>query len=447
MMDDGLAAKRRRWFPTTVRLRLSLLYAGLFLAAGAVLLALTYGLVAGSLSANAPRAKATSAKHARLKATCTAGERISQRKTKTGLVTGKKVPKACLELEAAAASAATAAQRTRVLGDLLLFSLIGLGALTLCSGGLGWLMAGRVLRPVVALTGAARRASERHLGERLNLTGPRDELKELADTFDGMLERLDAAFASQKRFVADASHELRTPLTLMRTSIDVTLAKPTRSPEALEAMATKIQRSVDRAESLIDALLTLAVSERELTTVEEVDLATAAEDALDAAARAIEARALSVTTDLAEARTFGDRILLERLTANLVDNALRHNRPGGGVDVATGTTADGRVCLSVANGGEVLPQDSVESLFEPFRTVRGRVRGSEGFGLGLAIVKSIATAHGAEVDAHARPEGGLAVTVVFPSASNDGPAAATTPATERSATQEPEVHRVVLSPP
>ena len=148
---------------------------------------------------------------------------------------------------------------------------------------LGWIMAGRVLRPVHAITAAARRASEENLGERIALAGPEDELKELADTFDAMLGRLDAAFASQRRFVANASHELRTPLTVMRTAIDVTLAKPERTPAQLEAMAAEVRQATGQAERLVEALLTLARSDRGTGPRSVLDLAVLAEDALDAA--------------------------------------------------------------------------------------------------------------------------------------------------------------------
>jgi signal transduction histidine kinase len=192
---------------------------------------------------------------------------------------------------------------------LLVFSLLGLGIMTLGSGGLGWVMAGRVLRPVSAITGAARRASERHLGERLDMQGPSDELKQLADTFDDMLERLDIAFTGQRRFIADASHELRTPLTVMRTAIDVTLAKPTRSPQQLEAMAGKVRRSIDRADNLVDALLTLAISEHEVTAKDFVDLAVLAEDVLETVTLGISQRALKASADLQPAETKGDSVL------------------------------------------------------------------------------------------------------------------------------------------
>ena len=180
-------------------------------------------------------------------------------------------------------------QRAEAVHQLLLYSLVGLGIMGAVSMAVGWLVAGRVLRPVHAITGAARRASEENLGERLALAGPPDELKELADTYDAMLARLDAAFASQRRFVANASHELRTPLTVMRTAIDVTLAKADRTPAQLEDMAAEVRAAADRAEALIEALLTLARSDRGAIAVELTDLAVLAEDALDAAGPAIRA--------------------------------------------------------------------------------------------------------------------------------------------------------------
>src|SRR5262249_49479811 len=188
------------------------------------------------------------------------------------------------------------------------------------------------------ITETARRASEQHLGERLALTGPRDELKELADTFDDMLERLDRAFATQRRFIGNASHELRTPLTVMRTAIDVALAKPARTQRQLEDMAVRVRRSIVAAEEMIDALLTLAVSDQGVASAEFVDLATCAEDALDAVRAEAERLTLQVEAKLDPAETTGDRHLLERMTVNLVDNAARHNVPGGWLSLRTGTS-------------------------------------------------------------------------------------------------------------
>jgi signal transduction histidine kinase len=414
-----------RRLPQTVRVRLSVLYAALFLAAGAILLGVTYGLVASSLPRPASVSSVTRAQVAKLDETCklfrTTGSKPSG--GVPGKVAGKPVnnpapvqPSAaqCRKVFAEGAAAATSAQRDQTLHDLLLFSLIGLGAVTLASGGLGWFMAGRVLRPVRTITGAARRASEGHLGERLALQGPKDELKELADTFDEMLDRLDAAFASRQRFVADASHELRTPLTVMRTSIDVTLAKPEPSLEQLESMAVKVRRSVDQAEALIEALLTMATSERGLISTESVDLATIAEDALDTAGPAISESNLEVDTQLGPAETSGDRLLLERLAGNLVDNAVRHNNPGGWIGVRTGWERDAGAFLEVSNSGPVIASELVPLLFEPFRRVEERTSVRDGVGLGLAIVDSICVAHGATVEAKSQPDGGLTIRVVIP---------------------------------
>jgi signal transduction histidine kinase len=389
---------------------LSLSYAALFLAAGAALLAITYGLLASNLPTN-------SASSLKAEAAILACKGAAHEPKATG-PSGKTPqpvpsPASCRAVFAAGARANANSQRQQTLHNLLLFSLIALGAMTLVSGGVGWLMAGRVLGPVRAITVAARRASERHLGERLHLRGPRDELKELADTFDDMLDRLDAAFASQRRFVSDASHELRTPLTVMRTAIDVTLAKPTRTPEQLEAMAMKIRRSVDEAEALIGALLWLASSDQPLGRRVPVDLASLAEAALDGLEPQRAGRELRVSADLAPAPTTGDALLLGRLVGNLVDNAVRHNVPGGWIDVRTGTTATGAV-IEVRNSGQFIADADVPTLFEPFRRIEQRTNVAEGVGLGLAIVKSIAHAHGATIEARGLPAGGLDVVVVVP---------------------------------
>ena len=262
--------------------------------------------------------------------------------------------------------AGAVSQRDVAVHQLLIYSLAGLSLMGLVSGVVGWLVAGRALRPVHAITGAARRASEENLGERLALAGPDDELKELADTYDAMLARLDAAFASQRRFVANASHELRTPLTVMRTAIDVTLAKPDRTPAQLEDMAVEVAAAVDGAEALIEALLTLARSDRGQVSREQADLAVLAEDAVDAAGPSIRAGSLRLETALTAAPTHGDLVLLDRMVANLVDNAVRHNQPGGWIQVATGMRGDAAY-LAVTNGGPAIEADLAPLLFEPFR--------------------------------------------------------------------------------
>ena len=312
-------------------------------------------------------------------------------------------------------AAGARSQRDTAVHQLLLYSLVGLGIMGALSGAVGWLVAGRALRPVHAITGAARRASQENLGERLALAGPPDELKELADTYDAMLARLDAAFASQRRFVANASHELRTPLTVMRTAIDVTLAKPGRTPAQLEDMAAEVRGAVDRAEALIEALLTLARSDRGTTAAEPADLAVLAEDALDAAGPAIRAASLGLETALQPAPACGDLVLLDRLVANLVDNAVRHNTADGWIQVATGTR-DGRAYLTVTNGGPVIAEDLTPLLFEPFRRLDGPAAAGPGTGLGLSIVRSVTTAHHGIVTARSRPAGGLDVSVLLPAA-------------------------------
>jgi signal transduction histidine kinase len=243
------------------------------------------------------------------------------------------------------------------------------------------------------------------------LTGPRDELRELADTFDEMLDRLQTAFESQRRFIANAGHELRTPLTVMRAAVDVVLAKPEPTRDELLGMGRDVRAAVCHAQALIEALLTLARTDRGQFGREAVDLATVTEDAIDAAAPAHGAARLHMS--LGPAPTSGDPILLEHLAANLVDNAVRYNVPGGAVWIRT-ATVDGRVVLTVDNTGPVVAPEAVGRLFEPFRRLRERT-GDDGFGLGLAIVASIAVAHGGDAVAGARPGGGLSVTVSLPS--------------------------------
>ncbi len=395
-----------RFWPQKVRTRLTLIYATLFFVAGSALLALTYALLASSLAAQPP---------------------VTDRLSSQQLATlahecrppyGKPPPSViamCKRAYSAGAASGSQAQRGDALRKLLVVSLIGLGVMTAASGGLGWYMSGRVLRPVRVITETARRASEEHLGERLALDGARDELKELADTFDDMLERLDAAFAGQRRFVANASHELRTPLTVMRTAIDVTLAKPCPTARQFTDMAVRVRRSIDRAETMIEALLTLAVSDQGRLSTEFTDLATWAEDAIDAAAPEIERLNLKVDAKLDPAETTGDPHLLERMIWNLVDNAVRHNEPGGWIRLRTGSTA-AAAYLQIANSGPFIPGDAVPSLFEPFRRAAARTGALDGVGLGLSITRSAATAHHATVTASSQPAGGLDISVVIPRA-------------------------------
>jgi len=406
-----LAAGLRRLWPDKVRWRLTLTYAALFLLAGALLLALTYGLVDSSLS----RASNAGPRPAHLAVASKVCEVKVLSQARRGVVNEGKLRavavRKCVQAYVAGSKAGQASQRARTLDDLLVFSLIGLGGVALLSGALGWWIAGRVLRPISTITAAARRASDQHLGERVALRGPRDELKELADTFDAMLDRLDAAFSSQRAFIANASHELRTPLTAMRTAIEVTLAKPAPSNEQLRTMAEKIRKGVERSEQLVDALLVLARSENALPP-EPVDLAVAVEDAFELSAGEVRERSLQLETALEPAELSGDRVLIERLVGNLVDNAVRHSDSGGSIWVSTGVE-NGRARLRIANTGPILEPEVVPQLFEPFRRIHERV-GTDGLGLGLAIVRAVAVAHGGTVDAAARPDGGLGVIVALP---------------------------------
>ena len=275
---------------------------------------------------------------------------------------------------------------------------------------LGWIFSGRALRPVHRITAAARAASEHNLSARVAPTGPRDELRELAETFDEMLGRLQAAFEGQQRFIANASHELRTPLAVMRATVDVVLGNPDSTPGDLRAMAADIRAAVDHAEHLIGALLILARNERGLTVHEEVDLATVAEDVLDTAG--LGDRRVHAT--LEPAVISGDPVLAERLIANLVDNAVRYNTAAGDIWISTRTTA-GSSQLTVANTGPVISPADADRIFQPFQRLSDRTS-HDGFGLGLAIVASIAAIHGGTATARPRDDGGLSVTVTIPSA-------------------------------
>jgi signal transduction histidine kinase len=263
---------------------------------------------------------------------------------------------------------------------------------------------------VHTITAAARAASEHNLSARVALRGPRDELHELAETFDEMLDRLQAAFEGQKRFIASASHELRTPLAVMRATVDVVLDKPDSSPADLRSMAADIRVAVDHAEHLIGALLILARNERGLAVHEEFDLATVTEDVLDTADLADR----RVHTTLEPAVISGDPVLAERLVANLVDNAVRYNTAAGDIWISTRTLAGERQ-LTVANTGPLISAADADRIFQPFQRLNDRTF-HEGFGLGLTIVASIAAVHGGTATARPRDEGGLSVDVAIPSA-------------------------------
>ena len=393
----------------SVRLQLTLLYGGVFLLAGAALLAVNYALVRSRFTlpfhvevsppGSQPPPGAGPGQGLRVLITQVGeGDVIASAGSPQALETVRQ------KLQAAA------------LSQLLTQSGVALGLMALASVGLGWLVAGRVLRPLQAITATARRLEGSTLHERINLEGPEDELKELADTFDQMLARLDTAFETQRRFVANASHELRTPLAIARTEVDVALADPDASPAELRAMAERVREASERSERLIEGLLTLARSERQLRAREPVDLSLAAAEALSVARPEAERLGLRVSSVLGGAPVAGDRALLERLVANLVENAVRHNLAGGWLEVDTGL-AGGHAVARVANGGRPIPPDQVAGLFEPFRRLDGDRTGSDrGAGLGLSIVRSVAAAHGGAARARALPGGGLEVTVELPAA-------------------------------
>jgi signal transduction histidine kinase len=405
--------------PLSVRLKLTLLYGGVFLLAGAGLLAVNYALVRSQLTL--PFGVRIEGQQTRM-ADVAAGGSPGLLIVRTGpgdggdqFVASAPSPEAVQGVRREAEALRRELQAA-TLHQLLTKSGIALGLMALVSVGLGWLVAGRVLRPLAAITAAARRLEGSTLHERINLQGPQDELKELADTFDQMLGRLDATFETQRRFVANASHELRTPLAIARTEVDVALADPGAGPAELRAMAGRVLEANQRSERLIEGLLTLARSERQLRAAEPLDLALAAADAVSVTASEVERLGLRVSRVLGSAPVAGDRALLERLVANLVENAVRHNRPGGWVEVDTGRAGPLAV-IRVANGGPPIPPDQVATLFEPFRRLNPDRTGSHrGAGLGLSIVRSVATAHGGTATAKALPEGGLEVRVELPRA-------------------------------
>jgi len=296
--------------------------------------------------------------------------------------------------------------------EILIFSAIALASIALAAAAIGWITAGRVLRPLSTITTAARRIAASSLHERLALTGPDDELKELADTLDSLFARLEGSFDAQRRFAANASHELRTPLTRERTLLQVTLADASSTSATWRAVSRELLASNAEQERLIEALLTLASSEADAGERVPVDLAAIARQALTAARPAISSRGLNVLAAISAAVLTGDPQLVHQLATNLIGNAVRHNISGGDIQVSTSSSHAGAV-LSVANSGPVISPAEVDRLFQPFARLGPRPA-RDGHGLGLSIVRAIAESHGAVIVARARPEGGLAVDVSFP---------------------------------
>ena len=384
----------------SARSRLTLLYTALFTLGGTALVLITYLLVANTLHPTVtPRIPASV-------------QRALEQCLQAARTGRAGVMQKCAAVYANGVQAGAAAQRSTTLAHLLTYSLLSLAGATLLAAAAGWIAAGRIFRPVHRLTAAARAASEQNLSQRIALQGPRDELRELADTFDTMLERLDRAFTSQRQFIANASHELRTPLTVMRTAMDVVLAKPEPTRGELVSMAAEIRQAVAHCERLIEALLVLARNDQARTLTDPLDLAAVAEDALEGRT----ASGITTTATLDEAPVTGDGVLLERLVANLLDNAERYNIVGGTVAIST-AAHDATSVLRVVNTGAVVPADMVEHLFLPFTRLDDRTR-HDGFGLGLTLVSSIAAVHGGTVHATAVPTGGLKITVRLPRRDN-----------------------------
>jgi signal transduction histidine kinase len=385
----------------TLRARLTIVYGGLFLLAGVLLLSVTYALVSQKLPGDAAT-------------TITGPVRESPG---TGQPTvpplqpgGDTAPQL--------SDAFVGQVRDGALDTLLTQGGIALAAISAVATVLGWLIAGRVLQPLHRITETARRiadtpAADRGLHERIALDGPHDEIKQLADTFDVMLERLDHSFDGQRTFIANASHELRTPLTLNRALLEVTLDRTAVSPEMRQLGETLLGINT-RHERLIDGLLLLARSEHDVLEHSYVDLA----DIIEHVAVQAPHSTITLLTKPAEAPTTGNPVLLERLVQNLVENALRYNIPQDGwVGVTSDTRPHGIVVLQVTNTGPVVPRYEIPNLFEPFRRLStDRLATSPGAGLGLSIVRSIARAHGGDVHAEPRDGGGLTVTVTLPRA-------------------------------
>jgi signal transduction histidine kinase len=379
---------RTRFPRLTIRARLTFVVGGLFLASGVLLLGITYLLVSQQLGG--------------------AGNRITVTSD-----AGGSPPDYDTVVRKANESA-----RHDALAVLLTQGGIALAGVGVLAIGSGWLIAGRLLQPLHRVTGTARRiadapAADRGLHERIAMSGPDDELKRLADTFDVMLERLDHSFDGQRRFIANASHELRTPLMLNRALLEVALRRDGGLP-AVRQLADTLLDINTRHERLIEGLLMLTRSDAEVIDASYVDLS----DMVDHVVTSSKADSVTLTTQPAEAPTMGNPVLLERLVQNLVDNGIRHNIPSGGwVRVATGPGPGATVELVVSNTGPVVPRYEVASLFEPFRRLGAdRVAGVPGAGLGLSIVRAVARAHGGDVRAEPRTGGGLTVTVTLPAA-------------------------------
>ena len=376
----------------SVRLRLTALYGGLFVVCGAGLLVITYLLVSHS----------------------------TRHRPAGGVVSGHPftwLGRAQRTVEIGRIAAALGYQNRVDLHQLLVESATALAVMAAISVALGWVVAGRVLSPLRTITATTRRISEHSLHERLALPGPGDELKQLADTIDGLLGRLEAAFDAQRRFVANASHELRTPLAMMRTRLDVAIAKPDGVPPQTQALDAGLRKDLDRAETLLESFLALARAQHGMVTDRTiVSLDRLVTNALAARHDQIAEQQLEVRTTLAPVGVTGSETLLARMVENVIENGVRHNQPHGFINIACETT-DRAARLVVESGGPMLDEQSVAQLAQPFRRLGVERTGSQnGHGLGLSIVAAVADAHGGELELHPRPQGGLRVQITLPAA-------------------------------
>ncbi|WP_433467659.1 sensor histidine kinase [Spirillospora sp. CA-128828] len=399
----------------SLRARLTFTYAGVFLVAGLVLLGVTYALFNQQLS--------------RTGTTKVLATRLNPGPASTGapqnVQAAPKDAQSAAEARLLADSEHWMKKQREELHDAAVTSLVTQGSIALlvvggAAAGFGWLIAGRVLTPLHRVTETARRiagspAADRGLHERIALRGPRDEVKELADTFDSMVERLDRSFDGQRRFVANASHELRTPLTLGRALVEVAMHRESASPDVRQLGETLLQIN-SRHERLITGLLLLARSENEITARAPVDLADVVGHVASQTAAEAKDAGVTVRTATAEAMTMGDALLLERVVQNLLENGVRHNTESGWVSLSC-RTEDDHAVLEVANSGPAVPPYEIPALFEPFRRLdNDRIVTAKGAGLGLSIVQSIVRAHDGTVTAEPRKTGGLHITVTLPAA-------------------------------
>jgi signal transduction histidine kinase len=415
----------------TARLRLTLMYGAAFLACGAAVLAVVAYLLYGPAN-QSPSSGATGSAVLNGKVPAAEVHQAGRYDIVPVRIPIADVHQAgrydvlsiSMPIAAVRQPPLTAAQFAKVLArlqpkinydkrEILIVCAIALAGISAAAAAIGWIIAGRVLRPLSTITAAARRIAASSLHERLALRGPDDELKELGDTFDGLLARLEASFDAQRRFAANASHELRTPLTRERTLLEVTLADPASTTDTWRAVSRELLASNAEQERLIEALLTLASGETDASQREPLDLAAITSEALAVPRPAVSRLGLHVHAYIQPAKLDGDPLLVQQLVTNLIDNAVQHNIRGGDVQVAT-ETSSGHAVLSVTNSGPVIPPTEVDRLFQPFQRLGLRpARRDGGHGLGLSIVRAIANAHGATVEARALPEGGLAVDVAF----------------------------------